>query len=104
ALALAEPGSPADGPGQPLAAAISPVYYRTKAAYVLWMLRDIVGDATLSAALRAYDPAKDAGDEKPPSVFEELLERTGPRPDLKWFFTDWVDADKGLSDLALESV
>jgi len=52
----------------------------------------------------AYDPAKDAGDEKPPSVFEELLERTGPRPDLKWFFTDWVDADKGLPDLALESV
>ena len=46
-------------------ACISPVYYRTKAAYVFWMLRDIVGDATLSAALRAYDPAKDTAPQTP---------------------------------------
>jgi hypothetical protein len=58
ALALAEPESPGQSPGQPLAAAISPVYYRTKAAYVLWMLRDLVGDSALSAALRAYAPAQ----------------------------------------------
>jgi len=57
ALALAEPESPGQNVGQPLAAAISPVYYRTKAAYILWMLRDLAGDTTLSAALRAYDPA-----------------------------------------------
>ncbi len=57
-LALAEPESPGAGSGQPLALATSPAYYRTKATYVLWMLRDIAGDATLSAALRAYDPAK----------------------------------------------
>ncbi len=56
ALALAEPGSPGQSAGQPLASAISPIYYRTKAAYVLWMLRDIVGDSALSAALRAYVP------------------------------------------------
>ncbi len=30
-----------------------------KAAYVFWMLRDLVGVTALSAALRAYDPAKD---------------------------------------------
>ncbi len=60
ALALAEPSSPGESPGQPLAQAISPVYYRTKAAYVFWMLRDLVGDPTISAALRAYSPAEDA--------------------------------------------
>jgi hypothetical protein len=59
ALALAEPESPGQNAGQPLAVAISPVYYRTKAAYVLWMLRDLAGDPALSAALRAYDPAQD---------------------------------------------
>ena len=59
ALALAEPVSPGESPGQPLAQAISPVYYRTKAAYVFWMLRSAVGDPALSAALRAYDPAAD---------------------------------------------
>ncbi len=57
ALALAEPASPGLSPGQPLAHAISPVYYRTKAAYVLWMLRDLAGDPALSAALRTYYPA-----------------------------------------------
>lgn len=104
ALTLAEPASPGDGPGQPLATAISPVYYRTKATYVFWMLRDIVGDASLSAALRGYDPLQDAGVQTVPSQFEKLLERAGTRPDLKWFFADWVDADKGLPDLSVDSV
>ncbi len=101
ALAIAEPPSPASGSGQPLAQSISPVYYRTKAAYVLWMLRDIVGDPTLSAALRAYDPAKDITDNH---HFENLVEQAGTRHDLQWFFADWVDADKGLPDLTVDSV
>jgi hypothetical protein len=108
ALALAEPESPGESTGQPLAKAISPVYYRNKAAYVFWMLRDIAGDPVLSAALRAYDPTQDAskgyaGDSGPGS-FETLLEQTGTRRDLSWFFGDWVDADKGLPDLAIASV
>ncbi len=103
ALALAEPESPGHGDGQPLDQAISPVYYRSKATYVLWMLRGIEGDATLSAALRAYDPAKDIGNSSRPSQFEALLETAGARHNLSWFFADWVDADKGLPDLTVES-
>jgi hypothetical protein len=117
ALALAEPESPGQSSGQPLAAAISPVYYRTKAAYVLWMLRDLAGDSTLSAALRAYNPpapsapaapARDASQPAangvPRSTFERLLEDAGARRDLSWFFADWVDFDKGLPDLSIEGV
>jgi len=104
ALALAEPESPGQNVGQPLAAAISPVYYRTKAAYVLRMLRDVAGDASLSAALRAYDPAQDFGKDAGHSQFEKLLEQAGARRNLSWFFADWVDADKGLPDLSIESV
>jgi hypothetical protein len=100
ALALAEPESPGESDGQPLIACISPVYYRTKAAYVFWMLRDLVGDASLSAALRAYDPSKDTS----PDVFEKLIEQAGQRRDLGWFFTDWVYKDKGLADLSIDSV
>jgi hypothetical protein len=100
ALALAEPESPGASDGQPLTACISPVYYRTKAAYVFWMLRDIAGDATLSAALRAYDPTKDKADD----AFQKLLEQAGQRKDLSWFFNDWVYKDKGLPDLAIEGV
>jgi hypothetical protein len=108
ALALAEPESPGHSAGQPLAEAISPVYYRTKATYVLWMLRDVAGDATLSAALRAYNPAQDIskgyGQDTGPSSFERLLEQAGTRRDLAWFFADWVNADKGLPDLSIDSV
>jgi hypothetical protein len=102
ALALAEPESPGQSAGQPLTAAISPIYYRTKAAYVLWMLRDVVGDSTLSAALRGYDPAADLGKDTGRGSFERLLEQAGTRRDLSWFFADWVDADKGLPDLSID--
>ena len=108
ALALAEPASPGESSGQPLAQAISPVYYRTKAAYVFWMLRDLAGDPALSAALRAYSPAEDAarglGPNAGSAYFEKLVEQAGLRRDLSWFFSDWVDADKGLPDIAIDSV
>ncbi len=122
ALALAEPASPGEGPGQPLAQAISPVYYRTKAAYVFWMLRDLAGDVALSAAFRAYSPAEDAAHGLNPTAasgyFEQLIEQAaansgessslGPNPDshrdLSWFFSDWVNADKGLPDISIDSV
>jgi hypothetical protein len=120
ALALAEPASPGESAGQPLAVALSPVYYRTKAAYVLWMLRDLAGDPALSAALRAHAtgsfapggsftgkpsamaPTAEAGSAR--SAFEKLLEAAGNHDDLSWFFADWVDADKGLPDLSIEGV
>jgi hypothetical protein len=112
ALALAEPASPGQSPGQPLASATSPVYYRTKAAYVLWMLRDLAGDPALSAALRAYyDSAANLNSANPatgisaiPTPFEKLLEASEAHPDFAWFFADWVDADKGLPDLTIEGV
>jgi hypothetical protein len=97
ALALAEPESPGQSAGQPLAVAVSPIYYRTKAAYVLWMLRDMVGDRALSAALRAYDPAMHGS-------LEKLIEESTTRPDLAWFFADWIGADKGLPDLSITGV
>ncbi|MGO8759544.1 MAG: hypothetical protein ACLQG3_15600 [Terracidiphilus sp.] len=108
ALALAEPSSPGESSGQPLSQAISPVYYRTKAAYVFWMLRSLAGDPALSAALRAYSPADDAaqgfGANSGASVFEKLVEQAGVRRDLSWFFSDWVDADKGLPDISIDGV
>jgi hypothetical protein len=107
-LTLAEPSSPGESPGQPLAQAIAPVYYRTKATYVFWMLRELAGDPALSAALRAYDPTADAAQGPGPKAgsgyFEKLVEQAGLRRDLSWFFADWVDADKGLPDIAIESV
>lgn len=100
ALALLEPESPGESDGQPLISCISPAYYRTKATYVFWMLRGIVGDATLSAAFRAYNPEEDTA----PDAFEKLVEQAGPRHDLSWFFNDWVYRDRGLPDLSIGEV
>jgi hypothetical protein len=106
ALALAEPASPGESAGQPLAESISPVYYRTKAAYIFWMLRDLAGDPALSSALRNYYSAAGKNSGKPParSAFEKLLEESEAHPDLAWFFADWIDADKGLPDLNIEGI
>jgi hypothetical protein len=115
ALALAEPASPGTSSGQPIAIATEPVYYRTKAAYIFWMLRDLTSDDALAAALAAYTGAK-PGTGSPqaqtagktgtgsPLPLADLLKKAGATRDLSWFFSDWVDADKGLPDLTIENV
>ena len=61
ALSLAEPGDAATSAidRQALLVARDPVYYRTKATYVFWMLRDLAGDEALARALRDYQPGSD---------------------------------------------
>lgn len=117
ALALAEPASPGESAGTPLAQAIAPAYYRTKAAYVFWILRDLTSDDVLSSALRACDLGKSkavastsssaASDSASPSAtcpLQRLLQLPGVTQDLSWIFSDWIEADKGLPDLAIASV
>lgn len=104
ALAIAEPASPGEAAGQPLAKATSPVYYRTKAAYVLWMLRDSVGDDGLSAALQASNAASAKEPEYSAGTFEAALKASAPARDFKWLFADWIDADHGLPDLSVDKV
>jgi hypothetical protein len=104
ALAIAEPPSPGEAQGQPLITAISPVYYRTKAAYILWMLRDIVGDDALGAALRQSNAATEKTSDEKAQAFQAGLKSQSPAHDLKWLFADWIDADNGLPDLAVDKV
>jgi hypothetical protein len=73
--------------------------YRSKAMYVWWMLRDMVGGTALKQALRAYQPEQD----RAPSYMQHLIEQTSHR-DLEWFFDDWVYRDHGLPDFHVESV
>jgi hypothetical protein len=103
ALAFAEPATPGAGPGQDLLRASDVVYYRTKATYVLWMLRDVAGDKQLAGALQDYA----AGADTTPEYFEHLVERPSgvdPAKDLKWFFDNWVYQDRGLPDLSIAGV
>jgi aminopeptidase N len=104
ALAFAEPGTPGAGPGENLPQASDAIYYRTKATYVLWMLRDMVGDKPLAAALQTYSAAAYSTEaDTSPDYFQRVVERASGK-DLKWFFGDWVYRDRGLPDLSIAGV
>jgi hypothetical protein len=90
-------------PGQPLATTFDETYYRSKAAYVWWMLRDMVGDDALKQAIGKYRAADGKDKDKDPKYVEQLIEAAAKR-DLGWFFNDWVYQDRGLPDLRVQSV
>jgi hypothetical protein len=87
--------------GQPLAVTFDETYYRSKAAYVWWMLRDMAGDDALKEAIRKYRAGDD--NDKAPKYVEQLIEAASKR-DLGWFFDDWVYHDRGLPDFHVQSV
>jgi hypothetical protein len=103
ALSLAETGDPDRDAGQPLIAAHDPIFYRTKATYVFWMLRGIVGDKPLAAALEQYGTTQDAKQDQSSDDFQHLLERASNQK-LDWFFNDWVNRDRGLPVLNIEAI
>jgi hypothetical protein len=72
--------------------------YRNKGMYVWWMLRDMLGDHALQAAIQGYRPEKD----KEQSYMQRLLQAQ-TKQNLEWFFDDWVYRDRGLPDLSIEA-
>ena len=66
--------------------------YRNKGMYVWWMLRDLLGDHALQAAIQSYRPEKD----KEQSYMQRLLQAQ-TKQNLEWFFDDWVYRDRGLA-------
>ncbi len=104
-LALAEPALSQNADptqeGQSLVRASDEVYYRTKAASVLWMLRSIVGNDALRQALQLYRQMGNL--DQDPKEFQRVLEKCSHK-DLNWFFNDWVYRDRGLPDLTIANV
>ena len=74
-------------------------FYRSKAMYVWWMLRDMVGERPLKKALSAYRPEADTA----PTYLPGLIAAQSSR-DLQWFFDDWVYRDRGLPDFIVGPV
>jgi hypothetical protein len=74
------------------------LFYRAKSLFVFSMLRDIVGDHALTAAITSYQSA----DDHDASYFQKLVE-TKSKKDLEWFFDDWVYRDRGLPDFKIVS-
>ncbi len=99
-------------PGDPLVNTTDEVFYRSKAMFVWWMLRNMVGDAALQRAFHNYREA----DDHEPSYMQRLLEAqvrpnegslpqdgAGAHKSLEWFFDDWVYRDRGLPDFKVFS-
>jgi hypothetical protein len=85
---------------QPLITTADEMFFRTKATYVWWMLRDMVGDRVLQSALAHYQPAQD----RDTAYMQRLIEKQdGPKRDLETFFDDWVYRDRGLPQLRVDS-
>jgi len=88
-----------------LIAANDDVLYRAKSMYVVWMLRDMLGENPLKAALGKYSAAED----KDPAYFQRLLEQSAAashlasKLPLQRFFDDWVYHDRGLPDFIIAS-
>jgi hypothetical protein len=74
------------------------LYLQTKAMYVWWMLRDMLGKLP-GEALQNYHVA----DDKDAAYLLRLIEKSTHR-DLEWFFDDWVYRDRGLPDFRVDSV
>jgi hypothetical protein len=74
------------------------LYLQTKAMYVWWMLRDMLGRLPTDALLNYR-----AADDQDMTYLERLIEKTSQR-DLEWFFDDWVYHDRGLPDFRIDSV
>ena len=91
--------------GTSLIAAGDELLYRSKAMYVWWMLRDMLGDAVIKGALGKYKPDED----KDSAYMQRLLEqeartrRVFPKIKLEQFFDDWVYRDRGLPDCSVKS-
>jgi hypothetical protein len=85
---------------QPLISSSDEVFVRTKAAYVWWMLRDMVGERPLQAALSKYRAVDDIDS----GYMQRLIEAELPeKRSLETFFDDWVYRDRGLPQLKVDS-
>jgi hypothetical protein len=85
---------------QPLISTADEVFFRIKAGYVWWMLRDMVGDRVLQSALTHYRAAED----RDTAYMQRLIEKQdSPKRDLEAFFDDWVYRDRGLPQLRVQS-
>ncbi len=73
-------------------------FYRSKAMYVWWMLRDMIGESALKQAVAAYRSDADNA----PAYLQHVIEAQAKR-DLQWFFDDWVYRDRGLPDFRVAS-
>jgi hypothetical protein len=74
------------------------IYLQSKAMWVWWMLRDMIGESSFNQVLSSYHESED----NDPAYMPHLIAARTQR-DLSWFFDDWLYHDRGLPDFKIES-
>jgi hypothetical protein len=74
------------------------MYLQTKAMWVWWMLRDMMGEASFNVVLFSYQSLED----NDPAYMPRLI-ASHTQHDWQWFFDDWVYHDRGLPDFKVGS-
>jgi hypothetical protein len=90
------------GKAEPLISASDAFRVESKAIYVWWMLRELVGESALESALHNYKASED-NDNQGAAYMQKLIEAQAHKS-LQWFFDDWVYHDRGLPDLRIASI
>jgi hypothetical protein len=98
ALALIDPDEPLSNVNS-LINTSDEVFYRSKAMFVWWMLRDMLSEAAFRRALGNYRAEQD----KDPAYVQRLLEAESKR-NLEEFFNQWIYRDRGLPDFRVTAV
>jgi hypothetical protein len=93
----------AEAKGEPLITTNDPFFFRSKALSVWFMLRDMLGDDVLRAALQNYHSEQDNQAAYMQSLLEKPASPGAPPRSLEWFFDDWVYRDRGLPESRVES-
>ena len=96
-----------DSPVTPLATCADTACARTRAAYVLEMLRDMIGDPGMQGALSGWrlkqESATGTAQEETTS-FEQIVQQVaGPRK-LDWFFQSWINGNGSLPQLEIAAI
>ncbi|HEY9139001.1 MAG TPA: hypothetical protein VIM67_12075, partial [Terriglobus sp.] len=96
-----------DTPTTPLATCTDAACARTRAAYVLEMLRGMVGDAGLQGALSGWrvkqeDSTGTAQEET--ASFEQMVQRVAGPKKLDWFFQSWINGNGSLPQLEIAAI
>jgi hypothetical protein len=99
----ATPAGKPEAKGEPLIRTNDPFFFRSKALSVWFMLRDMLGDDVLRAALQNYRADQDKESAYMQSLLEKPATPGAPPRTLEWFFDDWVYRDKGLPEFRVES-
>jgi hypothetical protein len=96
-----------DGPLTPLSICTQPSCARVRSAYVLQMLRNIVGEEPLQGALSGWRQKQETmpvSATQETASFEQMVQQVAGTKKLDWFFQSWVQGTGSLPQLEIAAI